>query len=765
MLLSATEISDQGQRNIVSNSNSVGKLQPLTTKARVVLVALAEEQLPLEMTLNSIAQASPDNSPPELVAADTPELRALAQQRGLAGQFCLPLQVDSLQLIYTVLSSMGYDGAPLILLRAGCQVPQSWIQRLCAAHQRAADALAISPLSARHPLLKAFVEPAVNPGLDVNAVDQWLNDYARGVEFDVPAMLESCALIAGEAWVELLQSCQSSDLCLYQQARKRGHLLLACDHLYVDDSTVPGLGACVSQLPTAVIDSLSQPHSLLNWRHPLSELSARGEQPAYVTDSLPVQLHLAHSWGGGLGRWVEDYLQADSHYHNLVLRPVGDWGAFGKTMALYRGADMDVPLASWTLTYPIVSSVIASHQYQQIIAEIMSDYRVESVMISSLIGTSLDSLQTGLPTTVVFHDFFPYCPALVATFGVPCSHCDAEQHRQCRQNNPHHRYFLHEDTDHWDHLRERYVELIQLPNVRLVAPSESVAQRYQELVPAIANKGVTVIPHGLSTEMIAALKPVREHSFSPAEKLNVVILGSLATQKGADLLTEMIEPLSQFAQLHLIGCGEEGERFADSDGVLMIPRYERDELPGHLINASADVGLLLSVVPETFSYTLSEFWAAGIPVVATRIGAFADRVKEGDNGWLSELTPEAMLASLQFLNDNREQLLAVRAKLCADTVYSSKGMADQYHALAATDAAPSVSQYLLGRRSYKNCYRDFEQTKALHINHQAPYRQILCEFLEYSYQKSLHSPRLRPWQRNTLCRTLLWFIQRLRREM
>ena len=46
------------------------------------------------------------------------------------------------------------------------------------------------------------------------------------------------------------------------------------------------------------------------------------------------------------------------------------------------------------------------------------------------------------------------------------------------------------------------------------------------------------------------------------------------------------------------------------------------------------LAMSVSIVPETFSYTLSELWAAGIPVLATRLGAFGDRIVDGENGWL-----------------------------------------------------------------------------------------------------------------------------------
>jgi glycosyltransferase involved in cell wall biosynthesis len=45
-----------------------------------------------------------------------------------------------------------------------------------------------------------------------------------------------------------------------------------------------------------------------------------------------------------------------------------------------------------------------------------------------------------------------------------------------------------------------------------------------------------------------------------------------------------------------------------------------------------DIGILPAQARETFSYTLSEFFAAGIPVIGSDYGALSDRIEQGVNG-------------------------------------------------------------------------------------------------------------------------------------
>ncbi|MBZ5559713.1 MAG: hypothetical protein LAO77_20800, partial [Acidobacteriia bacterium] len=61
--------------------------------------------------------------------------------------------------------------------------------------------------------------------------------------------------------------------------------------------------------------------------------------------------------------------------------------------------------------------------------------------------------------------------------------------------------------------------------------------------------------------------------------------------------------------------------------------YDARDIVQTLVRDGIDVGLHLSIWPETFSYTLSEFVEAGIPVIAGRLGAQGERVERCRLGW------------------------------------------------------------------------------------------------------------------------------------
>ena len=57
-------------------------------------------------------------------------------------------------------------------------------------------------------------------------------------------------------------------------------------------------------------------------------------------------------------------------------------------------------------------------------------------------------------------------------------------------------------------------------------------------------------------------------------------------------------------------------------------------LPALVARIAPDAALLLPTVAETFSYTLSELRSLGVPVIATRVGALAERIRDGIDGFL-----------------------------------------------------------------------------------------------------------------------------------
>ncbi|HSS99889.1 MAG TPA: hypothetical protein VLK33_22800, partial [Terriglobales bacterium] len=155
----------------------------------------------------------------------------------------------------------------------------------------------------------------------------------------------------------------------------------------------------------------------------------------------------------------------------------------------------------------------------------------------------------------------------------------------------------------------------------------------------------------------------------------------IAPEKGSALLGKVLPVIGKFADVLLVGSGLEGQGLGDMEGVQVISRYHPEDLPKIMREFQPHLGMLLSDFPETFSYTLDELLVLGIPPVAVRIGALADRIHEGKNGFLVENNPHSVVQMLENLDHNRERLLRVRHGLETANIRTEADMIRDYEFL------------------------------------------------------------------------------------
>ena len=88
--------------------------------------------------------------------------------------------------------------------------------------------------------------------------------------------------------------------------------------------------------------------------------------------------------------------------------------------------------------------------------------------------------------------------------------------------------------------------------------------------------------------------------------------------------------------------------------------YKKEELPQLLEDNEIDIICILPIWPETFSYTVSEAWLNGIPIVATDIGAVGERIRKTGGGWLvkPDASPDEVMQLLHHIIDHPEEYQA-----------------------------------------------------------------------------------------------------------
>jgi GT2 family glycosyltransferase/glycosyltransferase involved in cell wall biosynthesis len=426
--------------------------------------------------------------------------------------------------------------------------------------------------------------------------------------------------------------------------------------------------------------------------HPLASLRRALHQspptdpadwPAAGRDRRPVVLHLLHGWGGGAERWVRDLADADPARHHLLLRALGHPGRarHGEWLEL-SSARSGARLGRWRMLPGIGAMADRHAAYRECLHAIIGRYAVETLLVSSLIGHSLEALRSGLPTLWIAHDAFPFWPALHRDFGDPEARFDeVELTRDLKSPGlP----FRERDSGHWQALRAATIDALSRANGQLVAPSRAALAQVQRVATGWRPQAIHIIPHGIRPWPEAS--PVVPAAGRP---LRIVVLGRINGAKGEDLLATLIPLLDERVELYLLGGGKAAERFFGCAGVHIVLDYVHAELPQALARIAPDAALLPATVSETFSYTLSELWSLAIPPIATRLGAVAERIEDGRNGLLLAPDAQAIAQRLRALAEDRAPLDAIRAQLGAQAPRTVSEMARDYDALLPGGTRPA----------------------------------------------------------------------------
>ncbi|MFT5139872.1 MAG: GT2 family glycosyltransferase/glycosyltransferase involved in cell wall biosynthesis [Lysobacterales bacterium] len=424
--------------------------------------------------------------------------------------------------------------------------------------------------------------------------------------------------------------------------------------------------------------------------------------------SKPPTLHVTHSWGGGVALWTSTFIRFDQSSSHFQLRSEGVQSGHGtgQKLSLYAANELSFPIASWWLQPPIQSLHCTNDQYRQVLDEICQRYGVGRIIVSSLVGHSLDVFLTGLPTVQVLHDHFPLWPFLSAN---PHSYANADgtpDISTAMEDRALLKEFSDRNAGSWQEVRNKYLDAITQSQVRVAAPGQSVIDLQRLLDPRWKNVDIELIPHGFppfATQATVVPEPRKD------KRLRIVILGRIQPGKGQNLLLEALPLLRDDAQIYLLGTGKNGESFFGISGVNVIIDYQRDELPELLSEISPDAAALLSIVPETFSYTLSELQYLGIPSIATNLGSFSGRIEQGKTGWLIDPSAIELAKLVGSLSKNRSELEKVRKNLSKHKAIEPSEMVNAYNSLCGI---------ALGANKRSATRANLAQTQAAALAHQ-----------------------------------------------
>jgi glycosyltransferase involved in cell wall biosynthesis len=117
----------------------------------------------------------------------------------------------------------------------------------------------------------------------------------------------------------------------------------------------------------------------------------------------------------------------------------------------------------------------------------------------------------------------------------------------------------------------------------------------------------------------------------------VAVIGAIGPHKGSALLDALVARLEN-TDIGVVVIGYTDSQLLRGWRVpgrcYVHGPYVDTELPGLIAGYGVDIALFPNRLPESFSYTLSEVWAAGIPAIVPGDGALSERVSRHGGGWM-----------------------------------------------------------------------------------------------------------------------------------
>lgn len=341
-----------------------------------------------------------------------------------------------------------------------------------------------------------------------------------------------------------------------------------------------------------------------------------------VADPLPRILMLSHGIGGGVERHVNELIEVLNGYaHVLLLEPVP-----GRPMLRLTLPNINATAAQGEAA-PLMRLAYRWPKDAAVFWQLINWLNLSRLHIHHTQGYAADFwpqlhrqlTSQGLAHDVTLHDhsIFTGHVSLVNKQGV----FDPAWLKQGLAHLP-----------QGDQQLARSLQDLVLSAERVIVPSAQLKQAVQDLLPAVAQASCLLHRGHPDAEYAKAYPQPYLRALEPQAPLRVLCLGMLNIEKGAGVLAQVAE-LAQAvgAPLEFILLGschvplpktvKRWGSYADAQVHALLA-----EIDPHLVWLPAQC-------PETWSYTLSAAFKSGLPVLASDIGVFPERLQGRPLSW------------------------------------------------------------------------------------------------------------------------------------
>jgi GT2 family glycosyltransferase len=605
------------------------------------------------------------SSPSRIIVIDdaTPDRKLAAELAELARRRRIRLIRHGRNRGYPASANAGLRacaGRDVVLLNSDTIVAPSWLDRLRDIAYGAPDIGTVSPLSNNGTILSYPRRDESNAMPDAAAAAQLARqaDRAnRGVAVDIPIAVGFCmylrrdCLAAVGAFREDVFAQgygEENDFCL--RARHLGWRHVAAPGVFVAHRGAQSFGPAGDALRArnqVVLNRLHPGYEALVIAHlrgdPLAQARRRldlARWRAARPASRAAALLITHTHGGGVEQRIAVSCAAhrEAGVRPIVLRPTvladGTPGA-----VLGNGVADGFPNLRFALPSELPE-----------LARVLCGTGLREVELHHLLGHHPAVLELiamlSVPYDVHVHDYALICPR-ITLIGRERRYCGEPAVATCEVCIADLGSVSGEAISVAG-LRQRSGRLLAGAR-HVLAPSADTAIRLRRHFPMIE---VRTVPHGDDDDLAGAPiagRPGRgddeDHAASIADRpargtARICVVGAIGVEKGYEILLACARDAAERGlklEFVVVGHTIDDARLLDTGRVFVTGEFQPAEAVPMIQAQDAALAWLPSVWPETWCFTLSEAWRAGLLVVAFDLGAQAERIRRTGRGVLLPL--------------------------------------------------------------------------------------------------------------------------------
>lgn len=556
---------------------------------------------------------------------------------------------------FTASVNKGMDAAPnedIVLLNSDARVTPGWLDGLRAAidaDQRNATATPLSDKAGAFSAPKIGNENRKGPGVSEAVFARAVGRRAKRLYPATPTGNGFCMYIRREALHELgtfdVEAFprgygEENDFCM--KARRNGWFHVVDDCSYVFHSRAKSFGEEKGELLTAGRQKLDQRYpeytkEVKDFAESLTMALARyrvtgAEQNAVALGWRSRVLYVVATSTGGTPQTNADLMASLSAGWETWLLHFDSWRL---RLSWVSGGQSRV-IEEHELLEPVEPIRHRSAEYERVVSSWLQHYCFEVVHIRHLAWHSLKlpELAWAARAAVVnsFHDFYTLCPTVQLVdeqnkfCGGQCTLTSGECEPKLWDKTS-----LPSLKNAWVYQwRNQFEKALQYCDAH-VTTSIFAQKRILHAMATLRGIPFNVVPHGRDfTEF-------RRTFEVPEERVRVLIPGNINRSKGSHLLAEIHEEdVEQRFEFYILGATDFD--FSQYRRIFEAGSYTRDSFIKKVNEIKPHVAAILSIWDETWCHTLTESWAAGLPVFALDFPTVGERIRSTGAGWICSYT-------------------------------------------------------------------------------------------------------------------------------